>query len=127
MYENLPSQQPPRGYGILALAIVLGLTVMGVLILVGLSLGQRDTSREQKAADRREVVAEAFSYACTEIEKLKAGERDAAWKSYRDLAKTLKLLKLARTPEIEKAAVEARDSKLRRYRAAPCPIQGQLR
>ena len=117
----------PRGGGILVLSVVLGLVTLGSLLLVGLSIARRADNAEQRGAERRQAVAEAIQYACTEIEKLKAGERDAAWKSYRDLAKNLKLLKLARTPEIEKAAVEARDSKLRRYRATACPLLGQIR
>ena len=112
----------PRGGGILVFAVILGLITLGSLLLVGLTVGRRDSSREQVAIERREAVAEAIAYACTEIEKLKAGEREAAWLAYREFDKTLKLLKLQRTPALERAARLARDRKLKRYRATPCPL-----
>jgi hypothetical protein len=123
----IDEQSQSRGSGILILSIILGLTTLVSLFLVGLNIGQRSVDSAQKSAERRAVVADAITYACTEIEKLKSGEREAAWKSYRNLAKNLKLLHLARTPALEKAAVDARDDKLRRYHAVSCPINGQIR
>ena len=119
--------QPRGGFGILILSVVLGLTTLFSLVIVGLVVGQRTTAAEQKASERRALVADAITYACNEIEKLKAGEREAALKGYADLNKNRRLLKIPRSAEIEKAAKESRDAKLRRYRKVPCPVQGEIR
>lgn len=57
---------------------------------------------------------------CEAIEELKASEREEAIQRYRDLGRTLRLLRLERTPEIEAVARENRDEALERFEAREC-------
>ncbi len=57
---------------------------------------------------------------CAQIEALKTQVREEAIEDYANLDRTLRLLKIARTPEIERVAQEQRDKKLNRFRAKPC-------
>lgn len=58
---------------------------------------------------------------CLEIENLKQGFREDAIRDYNRLNETLRLLKLERTPQIEKRALADRDRKLKKYAAKSCP------
>ena len=122
----LEATEPRSGAGILLLSVLLGLTTLGSLLLVGVTIGDRQHKQAETSAERRALVSDAITYACTEIEKLKAGEREAAWQSYRELGRNLELLHLKRTREIERAALQQRQRKLIRYAGTPCPIKGQL-
>lgn len=83
-----------------------------IVFLLGLGLyGLRE--RAQAREDGRRFF-------CQQIELLKKGERDAAWQSWRDLDKNLRLLGIEKTPEIVDAARKSRDMKLRQYAAIDC-------
>lgn len=66
------------------------------------------------------VRAEVRISFCEQIEQLKAGFREKAIEDYQNLDRTLRLLKLERTPAIEREAIENRDEKLAQF----APIKG---
>lgn len=57
---------------------------------------------------------------CNQIERLKADVRQEAIQAYENLDRTLHLLMLERTAEIEAVAREQRDTKLERFAAREC-------
>lgn len=72
--------------------------------------------RAETQAELAEVVREN----CEAVEELKAAEREEAIQRYRDLDRTLRLLRLERTVEIEAVAREQRDETLGRFEAREC-------
>lgn len=71
-------------------------------------------------AEAQGELAKVVERNCRAIEALKAAEREEALKTYRDLDRTLRLLRLERSKEIEEVARENRDEKLARFAPRPC-------
>lgn len=71
-------------------------------------------------AEAQSRLADVVRENCETIEELKAAEREEAIERYRDLGRTLRLLKLERTPEIEAVARENRDETLERFAPKNC-------
>lgn len=66
------------------------------------------------------LVDRAREENCREIEALKASERAEALSRYRELARSLKLLGISHSPEIEAVARERRDATLKRFPSRKC-------
>lgn len=58
---------------------------------------------------------------CREIEQVKKGGRDAAWRDFNQLSVSLKILKIEKTDEIKRTARNTRNRRLRQFKAEPCP------
>ena len=71
-------------------------------------------------ADTQASIEQAVRENCEAIEELKAAEREEAIQSYRNLDRTLRLLGLKRTKEIESVALENRDEALARFAPTDC-------
>ena len=69
---------------------------------------------------RHDLARQALAN-CKEIEQIKTGARSAAWRDYNQLNRNLKLLGIARNPEVVQAARDSRDRRLEQYKAEPCP------
>lgn len=69
----------------------------------------------------REDIARQSLENCREIEQIKTGARSAAWRDFNDLNRNLKLLGIARSPEVVDAAKRSRDRRLEQYKAEKCP------
>lgn len=98
---------------VIALSILFGLA----LTVSGWALHDRFALNNERRLEQQRLALDM----CREIEALKAAQRQEALKAYRDLDRTLRLLKLKRTAAIERAARSNRDVKLNRFRAEPCP------
>ena len=57
---------------------------------------------------------------CENVEELKTAQREEARESFRNLDRNLKLLGIAKTPEVVRAAEKSRDDKLRRFASHSC-------
>lgn len=78
---------------------------------------------EQKIVDNRALIHAHQHLAydiCTGLEKVKSDNRDAARMSYNNLDRTLRILGLERTQEVERIARENLEASLRRN----APIEG---
>lgn len=91
-----------RGVLLVILAIVAAAALVGVF------------------AWRAHLTSSADKQICRETEAIKALIRDEANEDWRNLDRNLRLLKIAKTPEIERTARESRDRKLRRFRPRDC-------
>lgn len=85
---------------------------MFAMVALGLALVWR-------AADQAEL-AEGRKANCTAIEALKAHVREEASESYASLDRTLRVLGIAKTPEIVEIARSNRDTTLVRFAEANC-------
>ena len=100
-------------------------TLVGALVFLLAVVGygsyyiSQQSARERDA--RRQVVNEINLRNCRDIEALKEAQRKAAVLSFSRLDETLRLLRLAKTPELVASAKRNRDEALRRFRAEPCP------
>lgn len=92
--------------------LLFGLVLFGCAAVIVLAT----VYRAEAQIKLEEFVAEN----CRAIEALKASEREEALDSYRNLDRTLRILGLERTPEIEAVARENRDATLRRFAAREC-------
>lgn len=100
-------------------------TVISVYLVDRESKARSNQNRDAiaRTIETRRRLVRAFIAAdlhtCREIEKLKAGFRQDAQHNYESLGKNLKLLHLERTPQIERAARNARNRVLHRYASRP--------
>lgn len=106
--------------------VVLALAVLfaASLAVAGWALHDRFAQTEVRRARQAAVNARLDTISlenCREIEKLKQAQREEALRSFRDLDRNLRLLRIPRTPEVVRAARENRDRKLERFRREPCP------
>jgi hypothetical protein len=92
------------------LPLAIALTISAVAIVAVLVLRQEDQSR----------LSDIAMANCLEIQGLKAEFRAEANESYRNLGRTLRVLGIERTPEIEELARRQRDRKLKRFAPRKC-------
>lgn len=97
------------------------LAVVCVVLLALFSAGVMIWEEQQRGSLRLAV--------CEEVEAIKRHLREDAKKDYENLDRTLRLLNLKRTPEIERAALDARDDVLLRFAPLPggCRVTLNLR
>jgi hypothetical protein len=81
---------------------------------------QTNARREQQQAFNQRIEQLSLE-SCREIEDLKRARRQQALEAYRDRGRTMRLLRLEPTPELERAFLQSRDTVLERFQAKPCP------
>jgi len=89
-----------------------GIVMVVALLALGLALAWRSADQEQLQRGRR--------VNCKAIEEIKAALREDAAASYRNLARSLRILQIPKTPEIEEAAKTSRDERLARFAPSEC-------
>lgn len=100
-------------------AIITALCLL-VVVSFGASAWALNDRFQQGDKTRGQIAAVQLSY-CKEIEGLKTAQRNAAWKAWRDLDQTLRLLHIPKTQEVVRLARDSRNAKLRTFKADPCP------
>lgn len=104
--------------------LTLGVLFAASLAVAGWALYDRfsltDERRARQAAINQRMDMISLEN-CREIEALKQAQREEALRSFRDLDRTLRILRIPNSPEVVRAAKETRDRKLARFRAEPCP------
>lgn len=104
--------------GVASLAVFLSLAASGVALVVRFN----DTNARRDQAHQRDVrIAAVALQDCHEIEALKKAQRDKAIDDYQHLDVNAKLLGIKVTPELRRAAADARDTALRRFAPEACP------
>jgi hypothetical protein len=107
-----------------AISIAFALVFAAGMAMSGWALYERfeqtNARRDQQAAFNERIRELSFDY-CQEIEDLKAARREQARLAFQNLDRDLRLLGIAKTPELVRAARASRDGVFRRFAAAPCP------
>jgi len=104
-----------------AIAVVAGLSRS--IIANESDISRLDALERQQAAfrvERSKQTTATDSRICTEVEGVKLQLRLDAERRYRELGRTLRVLKLEQTPEIERIARGNRDEVLKRFQKVNC-------